>query len=325
MKKVAFYEKQDTKIKCRLCPHNCLLKEGKTGICRVRRVTDGELYSLNYGQVSSLAIDPIEKKPLYHFYPGSDIISMGTWGCNFKCDFCQNWQISQKKPSVNSYHPQQIIDLAQKKDVVGIAYTYSEPLIWYEFVLECSRLAHKNNLKNVLVTNGYINQKPLKELLPFIDAANVDLKAFNNDFYKKYCGGRLEPVKENIKIMEKELHLELTTLIIPGLNDGEDEMEQLFYWIGKISPDIPLHLSRYFPNYQLKKEATPLKTMKRAYNLATDYLNYVYLGNTRSSMENSTKCPECSKELILRNIYSVENRLNQGKCSNCGYKIEGEF
>lgn len=326
MEKIAdFQESIDHKVKCKLCPHQCLIKNGDNGICRVRKNKDGTLYTINYGEISSIGVDPIEKKPLYHFYPASRILSLGTYGCNFKCQFCQNWKISQENPPTQSLTSEEVIELAEQKNVKSIAYTYSEPVVWYEFVKETAQRASKKGLKNVLVTNGFINNKPLENILPYIDAANVDLKSFNDNFYKKYAGGRVEPVKETIKKMANNIHLEITTLLINDLNDDREELKKLFKWISNINKSIPLHLSRYFPAYKMDKPATEVKTMEKAYELAKKYLDFVYLGNLRTSKKGNTYCPQCGQELISRDGYNTEVFLEKGGCPECSYEIEGAF
>ena len=326
MKEALFYktEGEDTLL-CTLCPQNCQLQEGQKGFCGVRQVKEGKLYSLNYGEVSSVAMDPVEKKPLYHFYPGTQVFSLGTRGCNFKCPYCQNWSLSQKNPEVQKYSPREVVTMALNKNCSALAYTYSEPLVWYEFVKDTAELAAEEGLKNILVTNGFINTQPLTELLPLIDAANVDLKAGSADFYRQYCRGERQPVLETITTMAAEIHLELTTLVITDLNDDPEEMQGLFDWIADINPDIPLHLSRYFPRYQLKKKATSLTKMQNLYQLATDRLNYVYLGNTGLADYNNTACQQCAANLITRSYYQVESSLEEGCCPHCGQEMMGEF
>ncbi len=313
------------RVQCQLCPHECNIGDGKSGICGVRINKQGELYTENYGQLSSAAIDPVEKKPLYHFYPGTEILSLGTYGCNFSCDFCQNWSISQEKPNLQRYQPGEIVQIAEEKGVVGIAYTYSEPSVWYEYVFKTSQLAREKGLKNVLVTNGYLNREPLEKLLPYIDGVNIDLKAFNNDFYREYCGGKLQPVMDNIELMNGKVHLEVTTLLITGLNDSEEELDKLFAWLKSINPSIPLHLSRYFPNCRMNKPATPVNKLKQAYEQARGNLNHVYLGNVNLEGSSNTFCPECGEEVITRNVYKVKNKLNHERCPVCNNTIYGEF
>ena len=329
MKEALFYkliDKEKGIIKCLLCPKKCVIHVGKNVFCRVRKNIDGKLYSLNYSKISSISIDPIEKKPLYHFLSGSSVFSIGTVGCNFSCVFCQNWQISQ---SSNEEHllktmtPQEIVALAIKNHSPGIAYTYSEPLIWYEYVLESAKLARKNGLKNILVTNGYIKSEPLMELLPYIDAMNIDLKSFSDSFYKKYCGGSLSTVLHTIKLSKKYCHIELTNLLIPGLNDDKGEIEDMSHWIAFLDKTIPLHFSRYFPCYKLNISATPISTLYEARQIAQKKLKYVYIGNISDEEPNSTYCGECGKVLIKRTGYHVMNiGLDEmGKCKYCGESV----
>ena len=275
------------KVQCALCPHNCVIMPGKVGICRARKNIDGKLYSLNYGKVTSIALDPIEKKPLYRFHPNTFILSAGTFGCNLKCPFCQNWEIahsiSEDWPNMIYISPDQLVQEALnylKHKNIGIAYTYNEPSIWYEFVYETSKLAREKKLLNVLVTNGFINKQPFLELLPFVDAMNIDMKSFNPSFYKEICKGSLDNVKEIVEIAAPKCHVEITTLIIPGLNDSKEEISSLAKWIASINPEIVLHLSRYFPNYKMKdRPPTPKKTLEDLRDEALKYLKYVYLGN----------------------------------------------
>ncbi len=326
-KEALYYERIDNdRIKCMLCPHECIISPEKRGICRGRVNYQGVLITENYEQVSSLGIDPIEKKPLYHFYPGSRILSVGTYGCNFTCSFCQNWEISQQEPRLRQISSKDLVRLAVENDSIGIAFTYSEPSVWFEYILETSKMCKERGLKTILVTNGYLNQKPLQELLPLIDGANIDLKSFNQEFYKKTCGGTLGQVLENInELFENKVHLELTTLIIPDLNDTNEEIKKIAEWIKGRSPDIPLHLSRYFPRHKLKKEATKIEKMREVYQLALNHLNYVYLGNLYTDFGTTTYCPQCKEKVITRNSYSIKNRLKGNKCPDCGFKITGCF
>lgn len=281
MKEALYWESTDGKVKCHLCPHECIIANGKVGICGVRKHIDGKLYSLGYGETTSIALDPIEKKPIYHFHPGEYILSLGTKGCNFKCPFCQNWTISQDLDApTEKITSEGIIKKAKECKSFGIAYTYNEPFIWYEFVLDTAKLAKKEGLENVLVTNGYVNPEPLEEMLPYIGAMNIDLKSMDEEFYRKICGGRLEPVLYVIERSAKACHVELTNLIIPGLNDSDDNFVRLVNWIyAHVGPEAPLHFSRYFPCYKMTKPATALDTLERAYQIAKKKLKYVYLGN----------------------------------------------
>jgi len=286
-KEAMFYMKlKDNRTLCVLCPHNCNIPDGGCGICGVRQNFGGILYSLNFGEITSIAIDPIEKKPLYRFHPGSYIMSIGSVGCNFSCPFCQNHRIARVKPHevVTSHtNSTEIVEKAvslRKQGNIGIAYTYNEPTIWYEFVYETAKLAKEKNLKNVLVTNGYICEEPLKKLLPYIDAMNIDLKAYNNKFYKELVKGGLREVKSTISESVKHCHVELTTLIIPGCNDSIEEMEDMAKWISSLSRDIPLHISRYFPNHEMtNRPPTPRDTLDELKKVASRHLRYVYLGN----------------------------------------------
>lgn len=325
MKKMAtFFEEKDGGVVCNLCPHKCFLKNGQTGICGVRFNENGILFTKNYGDISSISMDPIEKKPLYHFSPGTEILSVGTWGCNLKCKFCQNWEISQEKPAIKVVTPDQLVQIALSRGSKGIAYTYSEPIVWYEFVLDTSRIAHKKGLYNVLVTNGYIEIEPLKLLLQNIDAMNIDLKGFNSEFYKKECLGDYESVLKVIKFAyDYGVHVEVTTLVIPGKNDNEEELVREFEALSKISKDIPLHLTRYFPAYKYDIPPTPVDELKKLYLLAKEFLNFVYIGNIFESEYESTICPECNTPLIVREGYDVKilNLTKEGKCKICGREI----
>jgi pyruvate formate lyase activating enzyme len=282
MKKEAlWYEKsEDKSVQCLLCPHNCKIPPGKRGICKVRYNDNGILYTLNYKKASSMAMDPVEKKPLYHFHRGKRILSVGTFGCNFRCDFCQNYEISQSDYYSNTLDIEKLISICKKDpNCIGIAYTYNEPTIWYEFVLECAKKFKAAGLANVLVSNGYINIPPLKELLPYIDAMNIDVKSMNKDFYKIICGGRPGPVMATVEKAVKNCHVEVTNLIIPTQNDSTEEMTKLSKWLASLNPNIPLHLSRYFPRYNMDLPPTDPALLLKLRNVASKYLNHVYIGN----------------------------------------------
>jgi len=282
-----FYEKLENKrVHCYLCPHNCSIPSDGRGLCGVRKNIDGILYSLNYGEISSIGVDPIEKKPLNRFHPGTYILSVGSVGCNLKCPFCQNHSIAQVKPEEIHTHQTSSDEIIAKaislkeQGNIGIAYTYNEPSIWYEFVYETSKKAKENGLLNVLVTNGYISKEPLNQILPYIDAMNIDLKAFNDKFYRELIKGGLEEVKATIKRAATECHVEVTTLVIPGWNDSVEEMEEMAQWLASLSAEIPLHLSRYFPKYEMTdRPATPLNSLIELKQTAERHLKYVYLGN----------------------------------------------
>jgi len=269
------------KVRCLLCPNFCLLKKDQIGRCGVRQNQNGRLYSLIYGEATSIALDPIEKKPLYHFHPGNSILSLGTKGCNLKCPWCQNWSISQDLSCrTEKITPEETVAKAKELNSFGIAYTYNEPFIWYEFVYDTARLAHQEGLKNVLVTNGYVNQKPLEEIIGFIDAMNIDVKSMEESFYQKYCQAKLKPVLNAAEFSAKRCHIEITNLIIPTLNDKESDFQKLTDWIAqKLGKDTPLHFSRYFPAYKTDIPPTPVETLKRAQAQALKKLSYVYPGN----------------------------------------------
>ncbi len=315
-------------VQCLLCPHRCRVAAGKAGLCRARVNEGGRLYAANYGQVTSCALDPIEKKPLYHFYPGSHILSYGTWGCNLRCVFCQNWTIAHGSPPAEEMTPRQAVDMALEvaggsRFNVGIAYTYSEPLVWYEFVLDTARLARQEGLKNVLVTNGYVNEEPLLELLPYIDAMNIDVKSFSGEYYREMCRGSLEPVLETVELASRHCHVEVTALLVTGKNDSAEEISWLVDWLAGLDPEIPLHFSRYFPSFELNLPPTPVDTLLQAKEIASKKLSYVYLGNVPQLDAGSTYCPGCREELISRiGYYTRLTGLEDGKCSTCGRKVK---
>lgn len=323
-----FYKKEKGKIRCELCPQNCLIAEGKTGFCGVKKNIKGKLYSLVYAKPCSVHLDPIEKKPLYHFYPGESALSIGTVGCNLGCLFCQNWEISKAKPDnflIRTRTPEDIVKEAKQNNVKILSYTYTEPTIFYEYMLDIAKLAKKEKIKNTIVSNGFINEEPLKKLCKYIDGANIDLKSFNPKFYKKICFGKLEPVLESLKILKKNnVWLEITNLIIPKLNDNMKEIEEMCKWISKeLGKEVPLHFSRFFPCYKMQdREPTPLDTLKKAASIAKKYLNFVYIGNVPA--DDNTYCPKCNKVLIERRFFTANSYLKKGKCS-CGQKIPGVF
>ncbi len=324
MREALFFEElEEDKVRCELCPHHCVLKSGEIGACKVRKNVKGVLYSLNYGMVSSAAMDPIEKKPLFHFHPGEEIFSVGSWGCNMRCPFCQNWEISQQKPRVRSFSPQQLVSIAQGNGSFGIAYTYSEPTMWFEYVLDCARAALKEGLANVIVTNGFLEEQPFKLLTQYFSAMNIDLKSFNPDYYRKVLGGERDVVMRNIQTAcEAGVHVEVTNLIVPGDNDSAREMEELTTWLASVNRSIPLHISRYYPNYKYDLPPTDLDKMEELYQVAREHLDYVYVGNVPGVHED-TVCPECGQTVIKRDGYSVEivGLDENGKCTNCGHKI----
>ena len=289
MKKAILFKKfKNDAVQCTACSHYCHIENGKRGICGVRKSIDGTLFVLSYGRVAAMHLDPIEKKPLYHFLPGTEVVSFGTVGCNFRCDFCQNWQISQvsKKPHNTlygvEYAPQQIIDFALHTNSPSIAYTYTEPGVFFEYAYDVMKLAHENKLKNIYVTNGYISKEARQKMKKLLDAANIDLKSLSNTFYHELCGAKLDLVLECIEDLYKMgVHLELTTLVIPSENDGDKELEKIALYIANLDKNIPWHISRFFPSYRmLDKPITPLKTLQKAERIGKKSgLQNVYIGN----------------------------------------------
>ncbi|MBN1755818.1 AmmeMemoRadiSam system radical SAM enzyme [bacterium] len=324
MKEASFYRKLDQgKVQCLLCPHQCILGEGQTGLCRGKQNQDGKLLAINYGQLVSISLDPIEKKPLYHFYPGKTILSTGPNGCNFNCQFCQNWQISQEKVPTRMVYPENLVALTLDENSLGIAYTYTEPIIWFEYILDTAQLAHEKGLKNVLVSNGFINPEPLAKLLPFIDAINIDLKSINPAFYLKYCNGKLEPVLESIRIASQHTHLELTNLVIPTLNDSDEEIEMLLEFLQSLGKPVPLHFSRYYPAYRMKIPPTDPEELLKIFQKASRVLPYVYLGNIRNTVGNNTYCPDCHNLLVERNGYRTRLvGIEDHHCNHCGREVD---
>ncbi len=334
MQKIAsFYDNQNgDKVTCRLCPHECLIPESGFGICQVRQNRKGILYSENYGMVAALHSDPIEKKPLYHFFPGRNILSAGTLGCNLRCHFCQNYSLSRAdiRKSFEAMKPMstdELLDHVERTPGnIGISYTYNEPAIWFEYVLDASKKLQKAGKKNVMISNGFINPAPLEKLLQYIDAFNIDLKSFSDKFYREVTHSRLAPVLETIKkIGQSDRHLELTHLVIPGLNDNPDEFREMVDWIAhEIGSEVPLHISRYFPAYLMDNEPTPIDTLETFYRLAREKLHYVFLGNVSGLADRSnTSCPACGKVVIQRQGYRITGSFlnEQGQCSNCNTAI----
>jgi pyruvate formate lyase activating enzyme len=329
MREASYYRREGENIYCELCPRKCRLKEGQEGLCGTRKVEKGKVVVLNDNLCGAIAVDPIEKKPLYHFYPGWQILSLGTFGCNLDCAFCQNWNLARggrEQGGLKEIAPSTLLQILQdlpQREQLGVAYTYNEPTVWYEFVREAAELVAENDYRNVLVTNGLINPEPLKELLPFIDAFNIDVKAFQNTFYRRHCrGGALKDVLRTVETTMKDCHLELTYLIITSLNDSTAELSDFVTWVASLDPKIPVHFSRYFPCYRAEWPPTPLETMQKAWEIAREKLSYVYLGNVADEKGSNTYCPACGKLLLSRREYRPQNIGLQGKsCTNCGHTI----
>jgi pyruvate formate lyase activating enzyme len=335
MKAALLYEKYEKggahKVKCLLCPHHCILGDNQVGICQVRQNLKGELYSLNYDRVATTHVDPIEKKPLYHFLPGSTSFSLATMGCNLQCVFCQNHSLSRVEDSGylsgESIAPGQLVKTAIKNRSQSISYTYTEPTVFFELMLETAILAKESGIKNVMVTNGYMSGQALEMIAPYMDAANVDLKAFTDDFYKKYCKVRLQPVMDTIKAMkQKGIWVEITTLLIPGLNSDQEELKRLIEFILSVDKTIPWHVSRFYPQYKLTDiPPTDPRTIFTALETAKEMgLQYLYAGNISSEKWENTYCPQCNNLLIARQGYFTRVLdLSNGKCGSCGHPIPG--
>lgn len=333
MKEAMFYQKLDNRgVRCRLCAHNCLIQDGERGICAVRENRGGTLSSLVYGKVISFNIDPIEKKPLYHFLPGSSSLSIATVGCNFRCKHCQNYQISQypreRKFSVpgSDMTPEEVVSAAVAQGCESISYTYTEPTIFFEFAFDCAKLARKRGIRNVFVSNGYTGAEAVRSIAPYLDANNIDLKG-SDRFYRDICGARLAPVKNTIRLMkELGIWVEITTLIIPDLNDSEKDLTEIAEFICSVDPAIPWHISRFFPTYLLTdRPPTPLETLHRAYDTGRRAgLKHIYTGNVPDREKQDTFCPSCGALLIRRDgLQMLENSIRESSCRRCSSSIEG--
>ncbi len=334
LKEALFCKRKDAgKVLCRLCNHNCTIFPGKRGICAVRENINGTLFSLNYGRLVAANIDPIEKKPLFHFLPGSDSFSVASAGCNFKCAHCQNYHIAQLPREHKGEilgelsSPEKIVEAAVKSGCRSIAYTYTEPTIYFEFALETAKLAKAEGLKNIFVSNGYTGEDAVRTIAPYLDGNNIDLKSFSDEHYRKICGASLQPVLDNIRLMRSlGVWLEVTTLVIAGYNDGDDELRSIAEFIASVSLDIPWHVSRFYPAYKMADlSPTPVKTLINARSIGQEAgLHYVYVGNIPGGTGEDTDCPLCGRVLIKRFGYSVEcNHLKDGCCSHCKNPIAG--
>ncbi len=325
-------------VQCRLCPWNCVIKNNGWGVCGARKNINGRLYSMTYGRPVAVHVDPIEKKPLYHFLPGERVFSISSFGCNLFCLNCQNYDLSRTRADkaeelgIGFVEPEEVVNAAIDSKARIIAYTYNEPTVFYEYALDIMRIARKNKIRNVWVSNGYINEEPLKKLLKYLDGINVDLKFFNEEKYREVTKGSLAPVLKTLKIINDKVSdgsvwLEVTNLIIPGFNDAETEIKKMVDWISKnLGNDVPLHFSRFFPMYKMNNvEPTPMRTLIRAYEMAREKLNFVYVGNIPPPNDfDNTYCPKCGSLLIRRFGFEVvENNIVNGKCRFCGNKIPG--
>ncbi len=317
-----YYEiTEDLIARCRLCPHQCAIPPGGEGICWARKNENGTLYAQNYGRTTSLAVDPIEKKPLFHFRPGTEILSVSPNGCNMRCPYCQNYTISAKKTQTTTITPEDLVNLAKQYNSSSIAFTYTEPIIWFEFIKDTSKYAKKEGIDLVMVTNGQILEEPLEDLIEIVHAMNIDLKSMNPEYYTKVLKGSLAATKRTIEKTSQKIHIEVTNLMIPGDNDSE--IEDLSKYLASIKKTIPLHISRYFPHKDYEKPPTSIKTLKEAYEIARKYLYYVYIGNAPMEGAENTYCPECSNTLVERNGFLTKIvGIEKEKCSNCGRKVD---
>lgn len=349
LNKARLYEKlEQNQVKCTACAHYCRIVEGRTGVCGVRMNHQGDLYLMVYGKASAVNVDPIEKKPLFHFLPGTEIFSVGTVGCNFACDFCQNWDLSQSAKEVQKklkdknermlrlgklveygqeLPPHKIVEYCLKNNIPSIAYTYNEPVIFFEYLYDTAKLAHSEGIKNIFVSNGYESEEALNKIHPYLDAMNVDLKSFSEEFYSKTCKAHLDPVLNTIKrAYDMGVWIEVTTLVIPGENNSDEELQSIAKFVADVSISIPWHVTAFTPNYKMnQKPPTPPESLQRAYKAGKSAgLKYVYTGNVFDDERQSTYCPKCNHMNIGRDWHSVtKNEIGQGNCSKCGTDIEG--
>jgi pyruvate formate lyase activating enzyme len=327
-----YYEKlEHKKIRCTLCPRECVIDDLERGYCGVRENRDGTYYTLVHSRPCTYHVDPIEKKPFFHVLPGTAAFSIATAGCNVNCKMCQNWEISQARPEqIRSIHmpPDKTAEMAAKSGCRSIAYTYSEPIIFYEYMIDTARAAHERDVLSVVVTGGYINEKPLEELCGVVDAIKVDLKSYSEDFYRDIVNGELQPVLDGLVTMRREgMWTEIVYLVVPTLNDGDDEFRGVARWVHEnLGPDVPVHFTRFHPQYLLKNlPPTPVQTLERAYDIATaEGLRYVYLGNVPGHPGESTYCPDCGRKVIDRLGYTIQSmKIEKGACGHCGHNIPG--
>jgi len=329
-REASYYQAEGERTDCLLCPWHCHINPDKSGRCGVRRNTRGVLNTLNYAEATSIALDPIEKKPLYHFRPGSAILSLGTFGCNLSCAFCQNWQISQQRAPSRVLLPEEAVRTAVeyvREGNIGIAYTYNEPFIWYEYLRDTAPLVKEAGLCNVLVTNGIVEAEPLEELLPFIDAMNVDIKSMSETFYLQHCKGQALPARQTVERAFGRCHIEITNLVIPGQNDSDEDLQALVDWAASVSPDLVLHFSAYHPDYNSDAPPTPPETLLKAYGMAKEKLRHVYVGNLDIPKTRDTECAACGRLLVSRQ--GLKGKIvgldTQGKCAGCGADANLQF
>ena len=318
----AYWHPEGEAVRCELCPHRCLIADGKRGVCRVRENREGTLFALTYGRVSAIHLDPIEKKPLFHFHPGTEILSVGSIGCNFRCGFCQNWHLVLGQASLSPAGIPELVHAARESGAVGIAYTYNEPLIWFEFVMDCAREFRKAGMANVLVTNGHVSPEPLGELLPLVDAMNIDLKSMDPDFYRKVCQGTLAPVLDTIRAASRSVHVEITALLVTGENDSDDAIRKVVDFVAGTDPEIPLHFSRYFPQHRFTAPPTPPARLEAAHRIGREKLSYVYVGNYHLAGSEDSRCPRCGATVVRRLGYRTSPiGLRGNRCASCTAKL----
>ncbi len=330
-KEAILYEKVDNALNCKICQRRCIISPGKTGFCQMRENVDDKIYSLNYAAVSSAAVDPIEKKPLFHFYPGSMVFSLGSVGCNFRCRHCQNWGISQAELEnipTRDMLPEDAIRLTKEYECKSIAWTYNEPTMWFEYTLDSAKIARKEDIKTIYVTNGYMSEESFQEIKPYLDAANIDLKGMTEKFYQDLCEARLEPVLDTIvKMHDAKIHIEITNLMIPGYNDSDEDIRSLVKFMAdEVGVEVPLHFTRFFPQYQMQElPPTEIKYLEKAHKIARDAgMKYVYIGNVPTADGENTYCPECGETVIQRNGFSVmSDKIKETrKCPRCKADID---
>jgi len=325
------FDHEKTIVKCLLCAQGCIIKENENGKCRARININGKLKSLVYGRPISIHIDPIEKKPFYHFLPGSNAFSLATAGCPLSCQFCQNWEISQAKPEdfqVKYVPPEELVESSHSQNVPVIAFTYNEPTVFTEYLTDTARQAKKKNIRSILISCGFMNEEPLKEMCEVLDAIKIDLKGFSENFYRKVCSAELQPVLRSIKqISKSKTHLEIVNLVVPTLNDSDKMLTDLAEWItGEIGPDVPIHFTRFHPDYKLLNlPPTPIATLERSREIAMSKgIHYAFVGNVPGHPGNCTYCPRCGKEIIKRTgLFTTEIHLKNGRCEYCNYAIAG--
>ncbi len=328
MKEALYYKPQPVnKVLCTLCPKRCKIRNQGTGDCRVRMNADGKLYSSIHGKVGAKSVDPIERIPVFHYLPGSLFFSIGTNGCNFTCTFCNEWQLSQKHVATEAMTPKDVVDLADANGTVGVAYRYNEPMVWYEFVLDCARAAREKGLKNVMITNGFVSEDAFREILPHFDAVTIDLKSMAETFFRQMCTGQMEPVLKSLKIAREYCWTEVSYLLIPKLNDTERSVEAAVEYVASVSPDIPLHFLRFTPQYQLTHlPNTPDEALVRAREIGRKVLKHVYVDDLAAENGASTLCPQCGAVAVLRRGLMVQEKHMKGNaCEACGAVIPGVF